>query len=191
MKVFCIGLSKTGTRSLHDALGILGLRSVHWGGPDLASAVQRGPEIRAAVERALAEGRPLLDDLEEADAYSDIEALSHSFDVLDRQYPGSRFILTVRPLDEWLRSRRQHVEANQAMRARGEYDGTFLEVDLEGWRAEAIAHEARVRAHFAARPDDLLVMDISAGDGWELLCPFLGVPVPDVPFPRRGERGGR
>lgn len=186
MKVFCIGLSKTGTRSLHDALQILGLRSIHWGGPDLQTAVHRGPEIRAAVERAAADGRPLLDDLEEADAYSDILALSQRFDVLDRQYPGSRFILTVRDMDEWLASRQRHVEANVAMRARGEYRGTFLEVDLPGWRAEAERHEQRVRAHFADRPQDLLVMDIAAGDGWEVLCPFLEHDTPDQPFPRRG-----
>jgi hypothetical protein len=186
MKVFCIGLNKTGTRSLHDALQLLGLRSMHWGGPDLATAVQRGPEIQAAVERALHEGRPLLDDLDEADAYSDIRALSEHFDVLDRQYPGSRFILTTRPLDEWIASRRRHVEDNVARRERGEYDGGFLEVDEPAWRAEATSHEARVRAHFADRPDDLLVLDISSGDGWQELCPFLGHPVPNVPFPRRG-----
>ncbi|HEX8335676.1 MAG TPA: sulfotransferase [Pyrinomonadaceae bacterium] len=29
----------------------------------------------------------------------------------------------------------------------------------------------------------LLVMDITAGDGWEVLCPFLGVEIPDRPFP--------
>lgn len=186
MKIFCIGLSKTGTRSLHDALQALGLHSIHWGGPELQTAVQRGPEINAAVERALAEGRPLLDDLDEADAYSDILALSQHFDVLDRQYPGSRFILTIRDLDEWLASRQRHVEANRAMRARGEYAGSFLEVDLDGWRTEATTHERRVRSHFADRPHDLLVMDIAAGDGWELLCPFLGLPVPGQAFPRRG-----
>ena len=27
-------------------------------------------------------------------------------------------------------------------------------------------------------------MNICAGDGWERLCEFLDVPVPDVPFPR-------
>jgi hypothetical protein len=186
MKIFCIGLSKTGTRSLHHALQLLGFHSVHWGGPELRTAVRRGPEIRAAVERALREGRPLLEDLEQADAYSDILALSTNFDVLDRQYPGSKFILTVRALDGWLESRQRHVEANIARRERGEYDGEFLQVDLEGWRAEAVEHEARVRAHFAARPDDLLVLDIAAGQGWDPLCRFLGTPVPDDPFPYRG-----
>jgi len=186
MKVFCIGLSKTGTRSLHDALTILGLRSVHWGGPDLDTAVQRGPEIRDAVERALRDGTPLLAELDEADAYSDILSLSLSFDVLDRQYPGSRFVLTVRELGDWLASRSRHVAANVARQARGEYAGSFLVEDIPGWTAEALAHEANVRAHFADRPRDLLVMDIAAGAGWETLCPFLELPVPDVPFPRRG-----
>jgi hypothetical protein len=186
MTIFCIGLSKTGTRSLHDALQLLGLRSVHWGGPDLATAVQRGPEIKALVEQALRDGRPLLEDLEPADAYSDIEILSTSFDVLDRQYPNSKFILTVRPLDEWLDSRRAHVEANIARRARGEYEGAFLTVDVDGWTRQAVEHERRVREHFADRPGDLLVLDITAGEGWDRLCPFLGLPEPGVPFPRRG-----
>lgn len=180
MKVFCIGLNKTGTRSLHDALELLGLRSLHWGGPE------RGPEIRALVEAALREGRPLLDDIDDVDAYSDILALSTSFDVLDRQYPGSRFILTVRDVDAWIDSRRRHVEENVARRDRGEYRGAFLTVEPEAWTVEMTEHVARVRAHFAHRPDDLLVMDIAAGDGWEVLCPFLGVPAPDAPFPRRG-----
>ena len=189
MKIFCIGLNKTGTRSLHEALQILGLSSVHWGGPDLSTAVQRAAEIRAAVERALQEGRPLLADLEAADAYSDIHALTINFDVLDRQYPGSKFILTVRDLADWLASRERHVMANLTYRERGEYAGSFLSADVDGWAEEMVAHDARVRSHFAGRPDDLLVMDISAGDGWERLCPFLGVPVPAVPFPRRGSAG--
>ena len=32
-------------------------------------------------------------------------------------------------------------------------------------------------------------MDITAGDGWEKLCPFIGHDIPDMPFPfvRRAE----
>jgi hypothetical protein len=186
MKIFCIGLNKTGTRSLSDALEILGYCSLHWGGSDPATAFRRGPEVRAAVERALAEGRPLLEDVDDVDTYSDILALSANFDVLDAQYPGSKFILTVRDLDEWLDSRRRHVETNVERHARGEYSGTFLVVDYPGWISERTEHDRRVRTYFADRPGDLLVIDISAGEGWEALCPFLGVPVPDKPFPRRG-----
>jgi hypothetical protein len=186
MKVFCIGLSKTGTRSLHDALQILGLRSLHWGGPDLETAAQRGPQIRAAVERAVHENRPLLEDIDDADAYSDILALSTNFDLLDEQYPGSKFILTVRDLDDWLESRKRHAEENLARQSRGEHAGNFVVVDYPAWTAERAEHEDRVRAYFADRTGDLLVLDITAGDGWERLCPFLGLPIPDKPFPRRG-----
>lgn len=41
------------------------------------------------------------------------------------------------------------------------------------------AHNANVRATIA--PDRLLVFDVA--DGWEPLCAFLGVAVPDVAFP--------
>jgi hypothetical protein len=185
MKVFCIGLSKTGTRSLHDALQLLGFRSMHWGGPELGTAVARGPEIRAAVERAEREGVPLLTYLDDVDAYSDILALSVRFEALDRQYQDSRFILTTRPLDDWLDSRRRHVEENVARKARGESHGSLLVVDEDAWMRERQEHEVRVHTYFADRPEALLTMDVSASDGWDVLCSFLGVPVPDAPFPTR------
>jgi len=46
-------------------------------------------------------------------------------------------------------------------------------------------HYDNALRYFADRPDDLLVMDIPGGDGWDALCPFLGADVPDVPFPHR------
>ena len=177
-RVFCIGLNKTGTTSLHEALIVLGYRSLHWGGPDTPRSVRR----------AFLEGVPLLTYLGDFDAVSDIQSLVLMFDRLDAEYPGSRFIYTKRDLDGWLRSRTHHVERNIASHAKGEYSGTFLTVDLERWTELFVEHEARVLAHFADRPHDLLVMDIPAGDGYDVLCPFLGLPVPLEPFPWR-QRG--
>jgi hypothetical protein len=179
-KIFCIGLNKTGTVSLHEALTILGYRSLHWG----------GPETRRAVRRALGEGKPLCTYLADVfEAFSDLEDLTENFDLADRQYPGSRFILTTRPLEDWVESRRRHVEWNQQQRARGKYHGSWLDVDIRGWSATFRKHEASVRSYFAGRPRDLLVMDITAGDGWDPLCEFLGRPVPDVAFPWRNRYG--
>jgi hypothetical protein len=175
-KIFCIGLNKTGTLSLHEALTILGYRSLHWG----------GPQVRQQVQRALREGRPLLTYLgEHYDTISDLEDITSNFDLADRQYPGSKFILSVRPLADWLDSRRRHVEKNQVRKAHGAYSGRFLDVDPAGWAAEFRKHNARVRTYFQDRPADLLVIDVTAGAGWECLCAFLGRPVPDVPFPWR------
>lgn len=178
MKVFGIGLNKTGTISLHEALETLGLRSLHWG----------GPEVREVVERAALEHRPLVDDLPGYDAYSDIWALSSRFALLAEQYPGSRFVLTTRDLDGWIDSRRRHVERNRARKAAGQYHGGFLEVEPEAWAEEYRAHHEAVERFFADR-DDLLVMRITEGDGYEALCPFLGRPDPGRPFPAR-HRGG-
>jgi 3'(2'), 5'-bisphosphate nucleotidase len=41
-----------------------------------------------------------------------------------------------------------------------------------------------VLRYFADRPQDLLTLNVSAGDGWGTLCPFLGKPLPDIPFPK-------
>lgn len=177
-RIFCIGLNKTATTSFHEAMSLLGFRSFHWG----------GPPIRKSVEAALEEGRPLLDDLDPSiDAFSDIEALSLNFDVLDRQYPDSRFVLTTRDEEEWIRSRVRHVERNLRRRAEGDYHGNFLEVDESAWRALWRSHHERVGRFFAGR-DDLLVVDLTAAPAWDALCGFLGVAVPDVDFPWANRR---
>jgi hypothetical protein len=170
-RVFGIGLNKTATTSFHEAMTLLGYRSLHWG----------GPSVRQAVEAARDAGRPLLSDLDPSfDAFSDI--LAEGFQLLDEQYPGSHFVLTVRPVDEWVDSRRRHVENNVRRKAAGEYDGDFLVVDEAGWRAEWTHHVTRVRRYFAGR-SDYLETDLTSGAGWRPLCELLDVPEPDIPFP--------
>ena len=172
--VLGIGLNKTGTSSLHRALETLGYRSLHWG----------GPETRAKVRRAMEEDRAMLTYLDpEIEAITDLEEVTYNFDLADQQYPDARFILTVRDLDEWLYSRRRHVERNRAAKAAGTYAGSFLELDEPAWSADYREHDARVREHFAGRPDDLLVLNVTAGEGWEPLCRFLGHEEPGVGFP--------
>ena len=175
MNVFGIGLNKTGTISFHEALVTLGFRSLHWG----------GAPVRAAIVRAMEDGRPMLEYLPGYDAFSDITILTENFQILDRQYPRSKFVLTTRDLDTWLESRRHHVEKNVANKAEGLYDGLFLTVDYVGWRRLYTEHHARVYEHFAGRRDDLLVMNVIAGDGYDVLCPFLGRRPPDDAFPWR------
>jgi hypothetical protein len=177
-RVFCIGLNKTGTSSFHAAMVILGFKSLHGGGPDWG-----GDKFNQAVKEALAEGCPLLSKIDPAfDAFSDVGLLTTRFDLLDAQYPGSRFVLTVRPVDEWIDSRRRHVERNVARRKAGKYHGTFLVVDEVRWRREWHRHIDRARAHFAGR-SELLEVDLTAGAGWEPLCKLLDLPEPPVPFP--------
>ena len=45
--------------------------------------------------------------------------------------------------------------------------------------------------HFKERPEALLVLRITEGDGWEKLCPFLGQKIPRMPFPHANKANDR
>ncbi len=47
-------------------------------------------------------------------------------------------------------------------------------------------HVRNVMEYFKDRPDDLLVLDICNGEGFEKLAEFLGRPEPNEPFPHKG-----
>ena len=113
---------------------------------------------------------------------------------LDQRFPGSKFVLTTRDLELWLPS----IEYITTRDPVGPKDNVQIQrrmllyetVDFD--RDKMIAayhrHHADVRRYFRNRPDDLLEMDITKGDGWEKLCPFLGLAVPNVAFPLDHQR---
>ena len=177
-RVFCIGLNKTGTSSFHAAMEILGLKAIHGGGPDWG-----GDKINAKVRGNIDAGRPLLTGIDPTiDAFSDLGIIATHFDKLDAQYPGSRFVLTLRPVDDWIDSRRRHVERNIERKKAGEYEGDFLVVDEPLWREQWDRQLRRARTYFDGRPD-FLEIDLTSGVGWEPLCKLLDLPVPAEPFP--------
>src|SRR5882724_3373459 len=165
-KVFCIGLNKTGSTSLHIALTHLGLKSLH------ANAVEHNKQTR----RALCEGKPLLhylDSINYYDAYLDLVDVTWHFDMLDAQYPDSKFILTQRDLSSWISSRTKHIQRNILRRQRGRYNGHWLTVDVDSWTKEWYLHDQKVREYFVSKRHQLLILNICAGDGYKALCPFL------------------
>ena len=176
--IFCIGLNKTGTGSLHLAFGVLGISSAHY--------VVREGNTKDIIEENARAGRPVMTGLERYRAVSDWNRpeTNDLFVTMDQQYPGSKFILTTRDVEGWLRSRDSHVTANQE---KPHYTGGWLTIDHDAWLKEYDEHHKAVREYFADRPDDLLELDISKGDGWDKLCPFLGVPVPAEPFPHKNK----
>ena len=175
MKVFGIGLGRTGTLSLSNALEQLGFRTKHC------------PGFRVDEQ-----GQMCIDwaDFDSHDAVTD-EGAALVYRDADLRYPGSKFILTIRDIEGWLRSRGAISDAMRASWAsnpavavlhRALYGASTFEPSQY---AEAHRrHVATVQAYFADRPRDLLVMDICAGDGWQKLCPFLERPVPATPFPK-------
>jgi hypothetical protein len=105
---------------------------------------------------------------------------------LDARFPGSKFVLTLR------RDSVTHAKSSwdHGVR-RGRHRGPCTEAYLAKKIRLYEQHTAEVREYFKDRPEDLLVLCWENGDGWERLCPFLGVPVPGVPIPHlnRGRHG--
>jgi hypothetical protein len=181
-KIFCIGMSKTGTTSLHEALVLLGFSSCHHR--------HEGQRCRELIEAAHAAGRPLLSAIPDYDAYSNM-TLDFYLDELDAQYPGARYIHTTRKLDEWLISARKHNDRFNARQRTAAQPKPLRPTDdaaVARWMREREEIEGLIERHFRNRSADVLTMDIGAGDGWEKLCPFLGKGIPGVPFPH-GNRG--
>jgi Sulfotransferase domain len=173
--IFGIGLPKTGTTSLYAALNYLGFEVITW---------RHMRELGLAAWR---QGDFSPDYLDGFDGATDLPVGTY-FRELDARYPGSRFILTERPLDGWLTSLGAQFRAapNPGDPFRRDIRMATFGVSTfhEGrFRRAYQDHAAGVRAHFAARPEALLIQSYFAGDGWETLCAFLDRPVPDVPFP--------
>ena len=172
-KVFGIGFHKTATTSLGDALRILGYRTIGAVGvfdPDVS---------RKALELAL----PLA---EQYDAFHD-NPWCLIYPALDQLFPGSRFILTVRPVQSWIQSAVRHFSGSTTpMR-----DWIYGVGDAAGRESHFIEryveHNREVEEYFKQRPQDLLVLHITEGDGWEKLCQFLAKPVPADRFPHSGK----
>lgn len=102
-KIFCIGLNKTGTTSLHKAFEILGYNSVHYSSKE--------GNIQNIITNNYKDNALLLKGLEHYDVILDWndESILDLYKVFDQQYPNSKFILNTRDLDGWINSREKHV----------------------------------------------------------------------------------
>lgn len=174
-KIFGIGLSKTGTSSLAQALQRLGFRTKDCMG---ARRYVAGDLSSIDMDTVLAH-----------DALTDTPIPSF-YRELDARFPGSKFILTERDRASWLQSCRKQfteragaVQSDAHRRLFEDLYGTNV-FDEQRFADGYDRFVAGVKEYFRSRPDDLLVLDVTAGDGWEKLCPFLGRPIPDVPFPK-------
>lgn len=92
---------------------------------------------------------------------------------LNQKYPGSKFILTVRNEHDWLESCKRHSK--------------FVQPDWNPFWFGDWSKRYQERLSEAQGLENLLIMDICAGDGWEKLCPFLEKDIPPVEFPHRNK----
>lgn len=171
-KIFCIGFSKTGTSSLHQAFRHLGLKSCHHR--------HRGMTGVSLIEKSLRLDQPLLQYMPDYDAYSDM-TLYRYYKILDTQYPGSAFIFTYRNLLAWTSSKIKHDKrwnmANPDKPARDISDQRIKE--LAGIHQQ---FEKEINEYFSSKKN-FLSIDVTTSNNWSPICSFLELPVPRQPFP--------
>jgi len=163
MKIFQIGFNRCGTTSIFQFFESQCRnrpRCLHWEQGNLALTMLIN----------MNEGRPLLEgQYEDFDVYTDMQAfvrnlegrislfLAHmEFEILDRQYPGSRFILNTRNVDNWIESRKRHYYQQNLTEMITHIYGTDFEAV---WRNQWKEHHEAVTKYFEGR-SDLLVYDI-------------------------------
>jgi hypothetical protein len=189
LKVIGAGFGRTGTNTLKVALEMLGLGPCY----HMYEVIQR-PEHIAIWQKAAEGDLPDWEALFEGFNSGVDWPVSRFWRELAEVYPEAKIILSERDPEAWYASinktifetwRAEKVPADfAALRAMTRaliHDGVFGgHIENKDHVIEVFKKNgADVRAAFG--PDRLLTFD--PNQGWQPLCAFLGVPVPDEPFP--------
>ena len=193
LQVIGAGMPRTGTLSLKTALEQLGFGPCHH-----MTEVFAHPEQWPLWDR-VGDG----EEVEWEDIFGPYRSTTDAPGVffwrqLAARYPDARLILTERDPDRWYESTAATIfSAQHREMLQGSPVGAIIaKLSRQSWasRDDIVrtgppprevmielfkAHNAAVRAE--APPERLLVYSVS--QGWDPLCKFLGVEVPDRPFP--------
>jgi Sulfotransferase domain len=201
MKVIGAGLPRTGTLSQKVALEILGV------GPCYHMVNVLGDLDLAPLWRRALNGDAAWDEIFEGFAATVDWPGSFFYRELMDTHPEAKVLLSVRDGDAWARSMQDTIWGlfygdtmiRHLSSARAEIDPKwrgYMEMMDEMWQLSGLMQGPATTAEFLSAAieryqeevkssvpaDRLLVWSVQ--DGWEPLCEFLEVPVPDMPFPR-------
>ncbi|MBV9996787.1 MAG: hypothetical protein JO127_16420 [Caulobacteraceae bacterium] len=188
LKVVGSGLGRTGTKSLQTALNRLGFGPCY----HMIEVFSHPEHIPLWIE--VGAGRPDWDALF-ADYHSMVDYPgAYYWRELAEHYPDSKVLHSVRDPDAWFDSTQATIFAPGAMTSMPgpmqPFFSTFMAEIRERLHDRAFMteyfrrHTEAVKA--AIPPERLLVYE--SGQGWGPLCAFLGVPVPDEPYPSENSR---
>lgn len=156
-KIFGIGLNKTGSYSLHQALEILNYKSIH------SSKILKNIFNN---QKLIKKYNCFINFPEEC-----------PYEKLYEKFPNAKFILTTRNIEDWIRSRTIHVLHNRILKT-----SSWNNIETNKWESLYNRYHSEVFDFFKDK-DNFLYIDICSGEGWEKLCSFLGKENPNIPFP--------
>lgn len=199
MKVIGSGFGRTGTLSLQAALQQLGFAPCY----HMVEVIKHRGHPQAWLRIARGEPADWRTLFEKFEATVDFPACAYYAELL-REFPQAKVVHSVRNKADWYRSAHETIFQSRTVfppwlrRMSGLVDGLLEMTERIVWngvfegrfedakRAQQIfdEHTARVRATVPA--EQLLVFDVR--EGWAPLCRFLGVPMPNTPFPNVNDR---
>jgi hypothetical protein len=200
-KVFCLGLSRTGTTALAATLESLGLRTIHYSLNayirinELAESLlaveppRRGRYWKWAFGREERSQNKLSFDelLDRYDAFADLP-FPLLYRELSQRYPDAFFVLTTRDNDSWLKSMKWLLSDGHVLWQHGLLDDSLLTATYGTYRYHADRlltayhqHNRSVREHFAGS-ERFLELKLDKGDfDSPKLAEFLDVDPAQVP----------
>lgn len=185
--VFQIGFNKCGTTSIHRYFHDNGYSSIHWDDGKLARRISQNVAL----------GQSPLAGYEKYRIFTDMEYLTYSlylpaftlyYKILDASYPGSRFILNTRPLNNWMSSRLKH--ENMLCRHMSVLNASEDDV-ISSWLNQWEEHHSDVRRYFQDRESDLLELDIETASGAEIVAFLLEFEFLNPTFSKTNTRRAR
>ena len=174
-KIFGIGWAKTGTKTLGECFRILGFKHQSTR-LDLVKELEKG-DLNKIIK--IAKRKETFEDWPWTILYRE----------MDQFFPDSKFILTYRDPDNWLKSYLNMLDyegkaSNHINRIRRYlYRLPFPNVTGDELKRRYIEHFNQVHEYFSNKSDSLLVVNWENGDGWEEICNFIDLPIPNKPFP--------
>ena len=188
LKIVGSGLGRTGTKSLQSALNMLGFGPCH----HMVEVFAHPESVPLWI--AAAKGKPDWDAI-----FAGYQSMvdypgAHYWRELAAYYPHAKVLHTVRDPDKWFESTQATIFAPEGPASRPGPMTEFFQ-SFMGAFGHHIHDRAFMTDHFRrhteavvqAIPKDRLLI-YEAGQGWEPLCKFLDVPVPDAPYPSENSR---
>lgn len=166
-KIFQVGFNRTATRSLHKFFKANNIPSVHYAKGFIARELYHQKKKRI----------PLFTGMDHWQAFTDMEMKEPSgkrkyasedlFKKMYYQNPDAIFILNIRPIEDWIKSRKNHRDGlylKQIMDAK-----RLTEKGVEKmWRKEYLRHVKKVKRFFKKK-GNLFIFDISKQNGEDLV----------------------
>jgi hypothetical protein len=110
---------------------------------------------------------------------------------MDKKYPNSKFILTIRDTERWLTSVVKHFGKKETYMRKWIYGRGCPLGNEQIYKKRYETHNKEVKEYFKSRPQDLLILDLSKGSAWNELCTFLGCSKLTEPFPHLNKASDR